>query len=45
MRCLDSDTSRVDLNLSKPQEIVEDPAALHAALYVVTKAGLGSPTQ
>ena len=37
MRWLDGITSSVDVNLSKPWEIVEDRGACHATVHGVTK--------
>ena len=38
MRWLDGITSSVDVNLSKPWEIVEDRGACHATVHGVTKS-------
>ena len=38
MRWLDSINDSRDVNLSKLQEIVEDPGAWHAAVHAVTKS-------
>ena len=38
MRCLDSITDSMDMNLSKLQEIVEDRGAWHAVVHGVTKS-------
>ena len=37
-RCLDGNTDSVDMSLSKPQEIVKDREAWHAAVHGVTKS-------
>ena len=37
MRCLGSITDSMDINASKPQEIVEDRGARHGALCGVAK--------
>ena len=41
MRCLDSITDSVDMNLSKLLEIVKDREAWHAAVHEVTKSQTG----
>ena len=38
MRCLESITDSVDMNLSKVQEIVEDRGAWYAAFHVGAKS-------
>ena len=38
MRCLDSITDSVDMNLSKLLETVKDREAWHAAVHEVTKS-------
>ena len=38
MRWLDSITDSMDMNLGKPQEIVRDREAWHAAVHRVTKS-------
>ena len=38
MRWLDGITESVDMNLSKPREIVKDREAWHATLHGVTKS-------
>ena len=38
IRWLNSTTNSMDINLSKLQEIVEDPGAWHAAVHAVTKS-------
>ena len=38
MRWLDGITDSVDMNLSKPQEIVKDREAWHAVVHGVTKS-------
>ena len=38
MRCLHSVTNSMDMNLSKPQEIVEDREAWSAAVHGVPKS-------
>ena len=38
MRWLDSTTDSMDMNLSKPREIVEDREARHAAVQGVTES-------
>ena len=38
MRWLDSITNSVDMNLSKPQKIVEDREAWRAAVHGITKS-------
>ena len=38
MRCLDSITDSMDMNLSKLQEIVEDREAYHAAVHRAAKS-------
>ena len=38
MRCLDSITDSMDMDLSKLQEIVEDRGAKYAAVYRITKS-------
>ena len=38
MRWLDSIPESVDMNLSKPQEMVKDGEARHAAVHEVTKS-------
>ena len=38
MKWLDSITNSMDMNLSKPQETVEDRIAWHAAVLGVTKS-------
>ena len=38
MRCLDSITDSMDMNLSKLWEIVKDRGAQHAEVYGVTKS-------
>ena len=37
IRWLDSITDSIDMNLSKPHEMVKDGEAWHAAVYEVTK--------
>ena len=37
-RCLDGNTDSMDMSLSKPQEIVKDREAWHAAVHGVTKS-------
>ena len=44
MRWLDSITDSMDMNLSKPQEIVEDTGAWCAVVHGVTKGQLSNPT-
>ena len=41
MRCLDSITDSMDVNLSKLQEIVKDRESWHAAVHGVTKDQTG----
>ena len=41
MRCLDSITDSMDVNLSKLQEIVKDRESRHAAVHGVTKDQTG----
>ena len=38
MRWLDSIIISIDMNLSKPQEIVKDREAWHAAVHGITKS-------
>ena len=38
IRCLDSVTNSMDMNLSKLQEIAEDRGAWCAAMYVVARS-------
>ena len=38
MRCLDSITDSINMNLSKLWEMVKDREAWHAAVYGVTKS-------
>ena len=38
MRWLDSITKSMDMNLSKPHEMVKDGEAWHAAVHEVTKS-------
>ena len=38
MRWLDNITDSMDMNLSKPQEIVKDRGAWHAAVHGVVKS-------
>ena len=41
MRCLDSITTTIDMNLSQIWEIVEDRGDWHAAVYEVIKSRTG----
>ena len=45
MRCLDSITTTIDMNLSKIWEMVEDRGDWHAAVYEVTKSRTGLSTK
>ena len=38
MKCLDGVTDAMDMNLGKPQEIVKEEVAWHAAVHGVTKS-------
>ena len=41
MRCLDGISDSMDMNLSKPQQMVKDREAWRAAGHGVTKSGMG----
>ena len=41
IRCLDSVTDSMDMNLRKLQEVVKDRKAWHAAVHGVTKSQIG----